>query len=109
MAKRWGEWRLIVVGDRRFRWKVDFHGPYDIGSVAYAENSHDWVPDELLIRPEDRSNRRVTIHWPACKGGIVTPHLVRRCLDEAFDQGWLTQHDCITLNGIELPTIGMGL
>ena len=103
MAKRWGDWRLIVVGDQRFRWKVDFHGWYDIGSVAYAKDGHNWEPDRLFIRPEDRTDRRVIVNWPACKGGYVTPGLARRCIDAALQQGWLTVADTITLDGTLFP------
>lgn len=105
MANRWGQWRLIVVGEQRFRWKVDSTGYFEIPSRSYVENGHTWEPDQLFIRPEDRSNRRVIVSWPACKAGCVTPRIVRRCLDEALNQGWLTEHDCITLNGLEFSTL----
>jgi hypothetical protein len=75
-----------------------------MGSVGYRERGESWPPDELVVRPVDGPHRRVSVTWPACKGPLVTPGLVRACVEEALRRGWLTELANLDLAGAEVPS-----
>ena len=103
MAGMWHEWRLLVADGQRFRWQCSFNHPLEMLSVGFAERGHLWSPDLLLVRPEDRSSRRLTVSWPPCKGPVVKPGLVRACIDEARRRGWLGESPIMEIEGLEVP------
>ena len=95
--------RLLIVDARRFWWRCDFHEPAEKFSVGYAERGTTWKPDQLIIRPEDGPHQLLTVTWPACRGQIIKPSLVRACIDEAVRRGWLEELRELTFAGSDLP------
>ena len=75
-------------------------------SVGYEERGAAWPADALLIRPEDAPHRRLTITRPACEGPVVTPGLVRACIEEALRRGWLTEWSALGLVSADVPAGG---
>lgn len=96
--------RPLSLGNRRFRWRCDFNHPLEAFSTGYRERGAFWSPDTLVIRPEDGPHRRLTVTWPACRGPLVTPGLVRTCVEEGLHQGWLTESPALELAGADIPT-----
>lgn len=110
MAASWRGYRAIVVDGRRFRWACDFHLLGERGSVGYATGGASWSPDALIVRPEDGPHRQLAVTWPACTGPLVTPGLVRACLEEALRRGWpdgLSQLDILGAD-VSLPERPLG-
>ncbi|QDV35129.1 hypothetical protein [Tautonia plasticadhaerens] len=99
MADHWRGYRLLVLGGRRFRWTCSFNEPLDVHSRAYAEHGGSWPPDRLLVRPEDGPHRLLAVEWPACRGPVVRPALVRRCVEEAIRRGWPDSGAALVLDG----------
>jgi hypothetical protein len=96
--------RPFSLDGRRFRWRCEFTFPAEMFSRGFAEAS--WTADALVIRPEDGPHRRLTVTWPACKGPLVTPGLVRACIEEALRRGWLTESSAMELDGADVPAGG---
>jgi hypothetical protein len=107
MASDWRGYRAIVVNNQRFRWRCAFHYPSEVLSVGYARRGQSWPPDVLIVRPEDRPHRVLRVEWPACHGPLVTPALVRVCIEEGLRRGWLAEVPVLRLAGSELP-VGSG-
>ena len=98
--------RPLVLDGRRFRWRCDFrHHPAEKGSVAWSEGRIS-TPDRLFVRPEDGPHRLLTVSWPPCDGPVVSPRLVRACVEEAIRRGWLTDAPTMDLPGADVPTGG---
>lgn len=95
--------RPLSLGGRRFRWRCEFHHPLEVHSVGYAERGTSWPPDALVVRPEDGPHRLLTVTWPACTGPVVTPGLVRACVEVALRRGWLTDLPDLELAGADVP------
>ncbi|HEX4608765.1 MAG TPA: hypothetical protein VH092_11230 [Urbifossiella sp.] len=104
MAASWRGYRPIVVDGRRFRWACAFNHPAERGSVGYATHGVSWPPDTLTVRPEDGPHRPLTVTWPACTGPLVTPRLVRACLEEAIRRGWPNGVSQLELLGAAIPS-----
>lgn len=98
--------RPLALDGRRFRWRCEFNDPLEAFSVGYAERGGAWPPDTLVVRPEDGPHRLLTVTWPACKGPVVTPGLVRACIEEALRRGWLTEVPDMELMSTDVPTGG---
>lgn len=77
--------RPLVVGDRRFRWRADFHDPW----LSMGEETRN-VParHRLFVRPEDAPNNLLTVI--VSNSHVLTPGLVRAYIDKALLQGWLS-------------------
>jgi hypothetical protein len=97
--------RPLVFGSRRFRWRCDFNDPREKSSVAWHEGRIT-TPDRLLVRPEDGPHRVLTVSWPPCCGPVVSPGLVRACVEEAVRRGWLTDVRTMDLRGADVPSGG---
>lgn len=95
--------RPLSFGSHRFRWRCAFSHPSEVSSVGYQEWGASWLPDVLVVRPEEGPHRRLTVTWPACKGPLVTPGLVRTCVEEALRRGWLSELAVLELAGIDVP------
>jgi hypothetical protein len=103
VARSWRGYRPIVVEGQRFRWACSSNDPLERFSVGYAKRGESWPPDLLTVRPEDGPNRLLTVSWPACRGPVVKPGLVRACIEKALSRGWLAEHPVIELSGDEVP------
>jgi hypothetical protein len=101
--------RPLSLDGRRFRWRCEFNGQLEMHSVGYQERGASWPADALVIRPEDGPHRRLTVSWPACKGPVVTPGLVRACIEEALRLGWLSESSALELAGADVPAGGASL
>jgi hypothetical protein len=104
MAKTRRGYSPLVLDGRRFRWACEFHYPFEIMSAGYARNGSTWRPDTLVIRPEDRPQRLLTVTWPACCGPLVKPGVVRACIEEALRREWLGDYSVMKLAGCDVPT-----
>jgi hypothetical protein len=91
--------RRLTYENQHFRWRCDFHEPLDKFSEAYARHGTSWTPDALLIRPEEQAHRLLTVLWPACAAPMITPRVVRVCIEEALRRGWLQDQVRVVLAG----------
>lgn len=98
MAGKWRGWRLLVVGERRFRWQFSAHFPFDMSHLT-EDKRRRWSFDTLTVRTEDRSPRRLFVRWQPFGSPMVTPGLVRACIDKALREGWLTDAEVMELPG----------
>lgn len=105
MASNWKGWRLIIIGEQRFRWGVDFHDPSEAFSLAYSKGGESWSPDQLFVRPEETPGSLLTINWPACRGPTVTPQIVRDCIEAAFQEAWLAGQSTVVLDGTDFIAV----
>ena len=103
MANNWRGYRPLTLDGRRLRWTCSFHHTSEVSSTGYAERGASWSPDRLLVRPEDGPHRLLTVSWPACRGPVVKPELVRACVEQALRRGWLDTHAVLDLSGEEVP------
>jgi hypothetical protein len=94
--------RPLSLDGREFRWRCDFSAPYEMASSGYASEGASWPPDTLVVRPVDGPHRRLTVTWLACKGPLVTPGLVRACVEEALRRGWLMELPNLDLVGVDV-------
>jgi len=102
MARRWRDYRAITVNGLRFRWKCDFSEPGEKFSVAYAESGHEWEPDRLIVRAEERPHCMLVITWPACKCPGIGPGGVREAIEAAMDRKWLEAEESLVLPASEI-------
>lgn len=79
--------------------------PLEQFSVGYAKHGDNWKPDSLVVRPEDGPHRVLTVTWPACTGPVVTPRLVRACIQQALCQGWLADGGTLNLAGPDVADL----
>lgn len=70
MAGDWRGWRLLVVGEQRFRWQAN-----------YAQEG-------ISVRLEDDPQVHLSVRL---RGFRLSPGEVRQCIDEARRRGWLTR------------------
>jgi hypothetical protein len=103
VANDWRGYRSLALGGRQFRWACCFNHPLEVFSVGYVKRGASWPPDRLLVRSEDGAHRLLTVRWPACRGPVVKPALVRACVEEALRRGWLDTHAVLDLAGEEVP------
>jgi hypothetical protein len=61
------------------------------------------LSDRLLFRPEAGSHRLPTVSWPAGRGPVVKPGLVRACVEEVLRRGWLVTHTVLDPAVEEVP------
>jgi hypothetical protein len=94
--------RPLSLGGQHFRWRCDFSLPVEMASAAYATEGASWQTDTLIVRPVDGPHRLLTVTWPACNGPLVTPGLVRACVEEALRRGWLTTLPSLELAGTDV-------
>jgi hypothetical protein len=99
--------RPLVLDGRHFRWRCEFNDPLEIFSVAFTEGRIT-TPDRLIVRPVDGPHRVLAVAWAPCKGPVVTPELVRRCVEEALRRGWLSERPSLELAGAEAPVRSEG-
>jgi hypothetical protein len=92
--------RPLSLGGRRFRWRCEFSHPLEVFSAGYEERGASWPPDTLVVRPEDGPHGLLTVTWPACEGPVVTPGMVRSCVEEALRRGWLAELPVLKLPGL---------
>jgi len=97
MACDWRGYRLLVAGDRRFRWECRFVYP-----IGWTYSPDDWQRDELIGRCEDNPAQVLTVRWPAGSGGTVTPKRVREWIDAARERGWPAQHPVVEMSGSDI-------
>ena len=90
--------RPLVMKGLHFRWRCEFNEPLDQFSVAFKEGRIA-SPDQLIIRPTDESHQLLTVTWAPCRGPVVTPALVRACIEEALQQGWLSERPKLEPHG----------
>lgn len=103
MARRWRGHKLITVDGQRFRWNCDFGEPADKFSAAYAKSGHEWEPDRLIVRLEERPHHVLTVTWPACSGPPgVLPRNVRAAIQAATDRKWLEAEHSLVLPASEI-------
>ncbi len=102
MAVGKGRTRPLMVQGCRFRWRCEFNEPSEKFSVDYARNGTTWKPDKLVVRPENGPHRLLNVTWPACQGPVVIPRLVRACIEEAIQRGWLAELPVMTLEGFQV-------
>jgi hypothetical protein len=96
--------RPLSLDGQQFRWRCDFSLPMEMTTAAYAREGESWQPDTLIVRPVEGPHRLLTVTWPACKGPLVTPGLVRACVEEALRRGWLTAQPALELAGTDVWT-----
>ena len=94
--------RPIYVKGQRFRWRCQFNEPLERFSVAMAEGRMT-SPDRLLVRPEASPHLLLTVSWPPCRGPVVKPGLVRKCIVEALRCGWPEEQVSLELAGSDVP------
>jgi hypothetical protein len=100
--------RPLSLDGQHFLWRCEFSAPYEKASSAYARDGASWPPDTLVVRPEHGPHRRLAVTWPACTGPLVTPGLVRVCVEEALRRGWLTTLQVLELPGAEVRADNTG-
>lgn len=98
--------RSLALGDRRFLWRCEFSSPLEVCSVGYRERGSSWPPDRLVVRPEIGLHCRLWVDWPPCQGPLVTPDLVRACVEVALGRGWLADSPTLDLAGSEVISGG---
>lgn len=77
-------YRPLVVAGQRFRWRCDFNYVFEYHSVALGR----LPPDMLLVRSEEYPHAILTVKWDQFRFPLVTPQLVRACVEEAARWGW---------------------
>jgi hypothetical protein len=96
-----------VLNGRHFRWRCEFNDPLEICSVAFTEGRIT-TSDRLIVRPVDGPHRVLAVAWAPCKGPLVTPELVRLCVEEALRRGWLSERPSLGLDGAEVTVRSEG-
>ena len=94
-------YRPLVVAGRRFRWRCAFNHPGEYFSVAAAQGR--LPPDLLLVRSEVAPQRVLTVEWDQFRWRLVTPRLVRACVEEALRRGWPDTLPALTLESATVP------
>jgi hypothetical protein len=103
MAMNTRHYRPLVAAGRRFRWQCRFNYIVEYGSVAAAQGR--LPPDRLLVRSEDRPQCLLRVTWNQFPCWLVTPRLVRLCIEDALRRGWLSELATLTLNDSDIPAL----
>jgi hypothetical protein len=93
--------RALAIDGQSFRWKCQFNHPAEQFSKAWSEGRIT-QPDRLIIRPEDEPHKLLTVCWPACRGPVVKPSLVRACILEARRRGWPADRAVLEIMGADV-------
>jgi hypothetical protein len=91
--------RPLVLGSNRFRWRGQFNDP-ELSLSAELFTAH----DALLVRPEEGHHRLLTVFWRVGDRVLLTPGLVRACVEEAIRRGWLSEYPTLSLAGVDVST-----
>jgi hypothetical protein len=71
--------------------------------VAAAEGR--LPPDRVVVRVETASNVALVVEWDRGRWPVVTPRLVRLCVDEGLRRGWPDRLASLSLRADEVAAL----
>jgi hypothetical protein len=98
-------YRRLVVDGRILYWLYACQDPlfrFSLGgSIRANPNDRPYI-DHLIVRPEEEPSRMLRVTFGTdCP--LVTPRIVRACVEEAIRRGWLTEHPHMLLQRAHIP------